>query len=281
MDNKIMLITGANSGIGKAAAVALAEMGAHVVMLCRDPQKGEKARQEVIRSSRNNRVDLMICDLASLESVRRFAAEFTSRYPRLDVLINNAGIYTSKRMETADGFEYQIGVNHLGPFLLTGLLLDLLKESAPSRIINLASAAHVGGRMNFDDLQLTQGFSSWKSYARSKLANVLFTYELARKLTGTGVTVNCVHPGFVHTRFAYNREKNRPNFMMFLLRPFMISPARGAETVIYLAASPEVENVTGKYFYKRRAKASSRVSYDLGDAERLWEVSTRLTGIDG
>ncbi|TSA37194.1 MAG: SDR family oxidoreductase [Porphyromonadaceae bacterium] len=277
MESKIILITGANSGIGKATATALAEMGARVVMMSRDLVKGEKARQEVIRVSKNNQVDLMQCDLASMISIRRFAAEFIAKYPRLDVLINNAGIFTDKRMETADGFEYQIGVNHFGHFLLTLLLLDLLKRSSPARIINVSSGAHFGGKIDFDDIQLQHKYSAWKSYAQSKLANVLFTYELAHRLSGTGITVNCLHPGFVKTRFAFNRESEKPNWMIKLMKPFTIPPANGAETSVYLAASPEVEGVTGKYFAKRKEKASSKTSYDLVVAEKLWNLSKALT----
>ena len=279
MENKIILITGANSGIGKATATALAEMGAHVVMMSRDLVKGENARQEVIRVSKNNQVDLMQCDLASMASIRKFASLFLAKYPRLDVLINNAGIFTDKRMETADGFEYQIGVNHLGHFLLTQLLLNLLKKSSPARIINVSSGAHFGGKIDFNDLHLKSKYSSWKSYAQSKLANVLFTYELAHRLSGTGITVNCLHPGFVNTRFAFNRESEKPNWMMKLMKPFTIQPAQGAETSVYLAASPEVEGVTGKYFAKRKEKASSRASYDLVVAEKLWNLSMVLCGM--
>ena len=220
----------------------------------------------------------MQCDLASMVSIRKFASEFIAKYPRLDVLINNAGIFTDKRMETADGFEYQIGVNHLGPFLLTQLLLDLLKKSAPARIINVSSGAHVGGKIDFDDLNLQHKYSAWKSYSQSKLANVLCTYELARRLSGTGVTVNCLHPGFVNTRFAFNRESEKPNWMIKLMKPFTIQPAEGAETSVYLAASPEVDAVTGKYFAKRKEKASSKASYDLVVAEKLWNLSIALTG---
>ncbi len=279
MESKTILITGANSGIGKATATALAEMGAHVVMMSRDLEKGEKARQEVARISKSNQVDLMQCDLASMDSIRKFAVAFISKYQKLDVLINNAGIYTKKRMETADGFEYQIGVNHLGHFLLTQLLLDLLKESAPSRIINVSSGAHFAGKIDFNYLQLQNGYSSWKSYCQSKLANVLFTYELAHRLTGTGVTVNCLHPGFVNTRFAFNRENEKPNLFVRLGKPFTIEPANGAETSVYLAASPEVEGITGKYFVKRKEKSSSRSSYDLVTAEKLWNLSMVLCGL--
>lgn len=279
MENKIILITGANSGIGKATSTALAEMGAHVVMMSRDPVKGEIAREEVVRISRNNQVDLMQCDLASLQSIRTFAGEFTAKYSHLDVLINNAGIFTSKRMETTDGFEYQFGVNHLGHFLLTSLMLDLLKKSMPSRIINVSSGAHFGGRIDFGDIHLEHKYSAWKSYAQSKLANILFTYELAHRLTGTGVTANCLHPGFVNSRFALNRTSGKPHPLIRLLKPFTIKPSQGAETSVYLAASPEVERISGKYFANRKEKSSSKASYDLQSAEKLWNLSEILTGI--
>ncbi|MFA6127268.1 MAG: SDR family oxidoreductase [Bacteroidales bacterium] len=279
MESKIILITGANSGIGKATATALSEMGAHVVMLSRNLEKGERARQEVIRSSKNHQVDLMECDLASMSSIRSFASAFIEKYPRLDVLINNAGIFTDKRMVTKDGFEYQIGVNHLGHFLLTRLLLDFLKKSSPSRIINVSSGAHFGGDIDFEDFQMEKRYSSWKAYSQSKLANILFTYELAHRLAGTGVTGNCLHPGFVNTRFAFDRTTEKPHPMMLLAKPFTISPAAGAETSVYLAASPEVEGVTGKYFVKRKEKASSRASYDLIKAEKLWNLSMMLCGM--
>jgi NAD(P)-dependent dehydrogenase (short-subunit alcohol dehydrogenase family) len=279
MDGKIILITGANSGIGKATATALAEMGAHVVMMSRDLEKGEIARKEIIRISRNSSVDVMQCDLASMASIRKFATDFIARYQQLDVLINNAGIFTEKRMETADGFEYQIGVNHLGHFLLTHLLLDILKKSSPARIINVSSGAHFGGKIDLNDFQMEKRYSSWKSYARSKLANILFTYELAHRLSGTGVTVNCLHPGFVNTRFAFNRDSEKPNPLMRLMKPFMIKPVTGAETSVYLAASPEVERTTGKYFARRKERSSSRASYDLIVAEKLWNLSKVLCGL--
>ena len=279
MENKIILITGADSGIGKATATALAEMGAHIVMMARNPERGEKARLDIMAQSRNNRVDLMLCDLADMASIRKFASEFMIRYSHLDVLINNAGIYTDKRMLTADGFEYQFGVNHLGHFLLTNLLLSILRSSSPSRIINVASGAHFGGKMDFDDLHQEKNYSGWKAYSQSKLANILFTYELAHRLAGTGITVNCLHPGFVNTRFAVDRETGKRNLMMLISKPFSISPAEGAETVVYLAASPEVEGVTGKYFVQRRQRSSSKASYDLQDAEKLWNLSSLMTGL--
>jgi len=276
MENKIILITGSNSGIGKATALALAEMGDHIVMVSRDPEKGEIAREEMSRISRNSNVDLMLCNLADMADIRRFAGEFISRYPRLDVLINNAGIYTNNRMETADGFEYQFGVNYLGQFLLTQLLLDLLKKSAPSRIINVTSMAHSYGKINFGDLQLSRKYSGLAAYAQSKLAVILFTYELSRRLSGTRVTVNCLHPGFVATRFGVDRKNNKPNPFIRLGQSFAISAEAGAATSVYLATSPEVENISGKYFSKRKEKASSRSSYDLAVAERLWNLSIGL-----
>ena len=279
MENKIVLITGADSGIGKATATALAEMGARVVMVARNPDRGEQAKREIVAISRNNRVELMICDLASFESVRQFAAEFILRYPHLDVLINNAGAYTDKRRTTDEGFEYQFGVNHLGPFLLTNLLLGLMRKSSPSRIINVTSGAHFAGTIDFNDLQLEQNYSASKAYAQSKLANILFTYELSHRLAETGVTVNCLHPGLVATRFAVNRATGRQHPMMKLIRPFSVSPEKGAETSVYLAASPEVEQVSGKYFIRRKQRSSSKASYDLVVAEKLWNISATLTGI--
>ncbi len=279
MKGKVVLITGANSGIGKAAASDLAKQGAHVVMMSRNVEKGEAARKAVISESGNSLVDLMECDLADMASIRRFAAEFLSKYDRLDVLINNAGIFTNTRMETADGLEYQIGVNHFGHFLLTDLLLDLLKKSTTARIINVSSAAHLGGKINFDDLHLKKRYSAWVSYAQSKLANVLFTYELAHRLTGTGITANCLHPGLVSTRFAYDRKDEKPHWMMKMVGSFSITPEKGAETTVYLASSPEVEGQTGKYFVKKKAKSSSKASYDLASAQRLWEISVETTAI--
>jgi len=277
MENKTVLITGANSGIGKSTAKALAGMGARVVMVSRNLQKGESARQEVTSASGNPLVDLMICDLASLASIRKFASEFLAKYDRLDVLINNAGIFTHQRLETSDGFEYQIGVNHLGHFLLTNLLLELLKKSGPSRIINVSSAAHMIGKIDFDDLHLSKRYTSWKSYSQSKLANILFTYELAHRLNGNELTVNALHPGFISSRFAVDRASEKPHPLIKLGSFIAKPPEKGAETSVYLASSPEVEGISGKYFVNRKQKASSRASYDLAVAARLWEVSEELT----
>jgi len=278
MNNKVVLITGSNSGIGKATSIALARLGAHVVMMARNREKGEAARQEVISTSGNNQVDLMLCDLACLDSIRRFTTEFQEKYDRLDVLINNAGIFTTQRQVTSDGFEYQIGVNHLGHFLLTNLLLDLLKKSTPSRIVIVSSLGHFAGKIHFNDLHLEKHYHPWKSYFQSKLATMLFGYELSRRLTGSAVTVNCLHPGVVRTRFAVDRTSDRQNLIMRLSNLINISPSAGAETSVYLASSPEVEGVTGKYFVRKKIRASSRASYDLGVADKLWKLSEEITG---
>lgn len=278
MKNKVVLITGSNSGIGKATSAALAGLGAHVVMMARNPEKGEAARQEVISASGNQQVDLMLCDLASLDSIRSFASEFHKKYGRLDVLINNAGIWTGHRQLTCDGFEYQIGVNHLGHFLLTNLLLDLLKASAPSRIVIVSSLGHFVGKIHFNDLFLEKRYNPWKSYFQSKLATMLFGYELSKRLNGSGVTVNCLHPGVVRTRFAVDRASDRQNFVMRLSNLINITPSAGAETSVYLASSPEVEGVTGNYFVRKKARTSSGASYDTEASEKLWKLSEELTG---
>jgi NAD(P)-dependent dehydrogenase (short-subunit alcohol dehydrogenase family) len=197
--NDIVLITGGNSGMGRATAIELAKEGAYVVILCRNKERGEEALKEIKRESKNHRVDLMLCDLGELNSIRNFAKEFKEKYNRLDILINNAGVILPKRHETKDGFELQFGVNHLGHFLLTNLLLDLLIASAPSRIVNVASGAHKVGKIYFEDINLRNNFNLIRAYSQAKLANVLFTYELSDRLKGTGVTANCLHPGAVAT----------------------------------------------------------------------------------
>lgn len=277
LHGKVCLVTGSSSGIGKATASGLAALGATVVLACRDSGRGEAARQEIIRESNNQNVSVGLVDLARLDSVRLFAADFRKKVPRLDVLINNAGIYASKRVVTVDGFEATFAINHLAHFLLTNLLLDLMKASAPSRIVNVSSEAHRGGHINFNDLHGERKYSGWKSYPQSKLANVLFTYELARRLEGTGVTVNCVHPGSVRTNFA----RDNGGLMGLIVRvfaPLMLSPEQGAKTVVWLASSPEVEHSTGKYFAKQSEMKSSKESYDLEVAKHLWDVSCALTG---
>jgi retinol dehydrogenase 14 len=281
MSEKVCLITGATSGIGKATAMGLANMGASVVLVSRDRGKGEAVMAEIKEKSGNASVDLLLADVSSQEEIRRLAEEFKEAYPRLDVLINNAGVFSSKRITTADGIEMTFAVNHLAYFLLTNLLLDVLKASAPSRIVNVSSGDHSNGTIDFDDLQGEKGYKGPKAYSQSKLANVLFTYELARRLEGTGVTANCLHPGGrmpVRTNFG-SGVSGVFGLMVRALRPLMISPEQGAETSIYLASSPEVEGVSGKYFVKKTEARSSDESYDEKIARRLWQVSAELTNL--
>lgn len=277
LQGKLCLVTGANSGIGKATALGLARIGGAVVLACRNSERGEVAKRDIIKECNSRDVTLAIVDLASLDSVRSFANDFKRKFSRLDVLVNNAGIYSSKRVVTVDGFESTFQVNHLGHFLLTNLLLELLKASAPSRIVNVSSEAHWRGHIKFDDLQRERRYSGWNAYAESKLANILFTHELARRLEGTGVTVNSVHPGTVRTNFARSNG-GITGLGVKILAPFMLSPEEGAKTVIWLASSPQLEQVTGKYFANQSEKASSRESYDQEVAKRLWDVSSELVG---
>lgn len=274
MIGKLCIVTGANAGIGKETALGLAKLGATVVMLCRDRDRGEAAQREIKHKSGNDKVELMICDLGSQDSIRQFAAEFKQQHDRLDVLVNNAGVLMRERSLTEDGTESTFAINHLGYFLLTNLLLDLLKKSAPARIVNVASAAHKYGKLDVGAWVTGRDFSAFSAYANSKLANVLFTYELARRLEGTGVTANCLHPGAVGT----NLFRGLPKLLQALIAFVTIGPARGARTSIYLAASSEVEAVSGKYFAKRRAERSSDASYDRNAARQLWEVSEELSG---
>jgi retinol dehydrogenase-14 len=276
MGEKVCLITGATSGIGRATAMGLANMGAGVVMVGRDRGRGEAALADIREKSANASVDLMLADLSSQEEIRRLADDFKEAYPRLDVLINDAGLFRSQRITTADGIEMTFAVNHLAHFLLTNLLLDVLKSSVPSRIINVSSGDHSNGTIDFDDLQGEKGYKGAKAYSQSKLANVLFTYELARRLEGTGISANCLHPGVVGTNFG-SGVSGVFGFMVRALRPLMKSPEKGAETSIYLASSPEVEGLSGRYFVKKAEARSSDVSYDERIARRLWEVSAQLT----
>ena len=277
MTGKVCLVTGGTSGIGKATALELAKLKASVIIVGRNRKRGESAQEEIRSKSGNQNVELMLADLSSQQSIRQMAQEFKSKRERLDVLINNAGVFMLRRSLTVDGIEKTFAVNHLAPFLLTDLLLDLLKKSAPSRIVNVASATHYGKRVRFDDLQGKRRYSGFWAYGQSKLANILVTYSLARKLEGTGVTVNCLHPGFVRTNLG---RDNGPLFFFFKLATiFAVSPEKGAETVIHLASSPEVSGVTGKYFEDRKEVRSSDESYDVETARRLWQVSEELTGL--
>ncbi len=277
---KTCMITGSNSGIGKATAVALAGMGASVIMVCRDRTKGEAARRDVIAKSgaKEEGVSLMLADLASLSSVRQLANDFLSRNQRLHVLINNAGLILGERTVTQDGFETTFEVNYLSHFLLTNLLLDAIRGAAPSRIINVSSDAHLSGHIDFDDLQGEKKYGATRSYSQSKLAQVLFTRELARRLQGTGVTVNCLHPGVVATNWG-RHAVGAMSLGIRLASPFMASPEKGASISIFLASSPEVAGVTGKYFAKKRETNSSAESKDDAEALKLWNVSLALAGV--
>lgn len=280
MQGRICLITGANSGIGKATAVGIARLGATVVMVCRDQGRGEAVQQEIRAETGNDDVQLVLADLASQPSIHELSREIHERFQKLNVLVNNAGVLLTQRTTTPDGLETTFALNHLGYFLLTNLLLDLLKAGAPSRIVNVSSRAHVRSHLNFDDLQGEQKYSGLRAYGRSKLANILFTYALARRLEGGGVTVNAVHPGTVATNFASGSSRLL-DIGMKISHLFMISPVKGADTVVYLASSPEVDGITGKYFARRKEVPSSNESYDEGEQERLWQVSEQLTGLTG
>ncbi|MFW9943563.1 MAG: SDR family oxidoreductase [Candidatus Sifarchaeia archaeon] len=279
MDGKVCIVTGSNSGIGKETALALAEMGATVVMAVRDAEKGENARTEILEQTGNTKTDLMICDLASLDSIRQFAKEFTQKYDRLDVLVNNAGCTIHKRQVTIDGFERTLAVNYLGPFLLTHELLPMLKSSAPSRVINLTSGIHSSARVDFDDLQNERKYKAMNAYGTAKLMVVMHTYELARRLEGTGVSVNAVHPGFAATNLGSNTGALRHRIMFKMVRPLQMSAKKGAETSVYVATSPELEGVTGKYFAKSQERPSSELSYDEEAQKRLWVVTEELLGL--
>ena len=279
MTGKVCVVTGANSGIGKAICHGLARMGATTVMACRHKERGENALLDIRGETGGATLELMDLDLARFASVRGFAEAFHEKYDRLDVLINNAAIVPTRRIVTEDGNELQFQVNHLAPFLLTHLLLDRLKASAPARIVNVSSTVHHNARINFDDIQGEQRYSGLRAYGQSKLANVLFTKELARRLDGTGVTANALHPGGVRTRIF----RHAPLFVkpIFILGGIvMVSPQKGADTALYLAASPEVQNITGKYFVKQKEKRVSKEADDPEIARRLWDLSAKLTGVD-
>ncbi len=274
LSGRICAVTGATRGIGRATAEGLARLGASVILVCRRQEDGGKVAREI--GIRYSTPDVVAADLSSQASIRRAAAEIQKRYPRLHVLINNAGVIPRRREVTVDGLETQFAVNHLAYFLLTNLLLPQLKAGAPSRIINVSSGVHSHASMDFDDLQAERAYDPKEVYSRSKLANILFTYELARRLQATGVTVNTLSPGVVATGMLADYMGVAPG--VGTASTFGAKPEEGAETSLYLASSPEVERVTGKYFERRQAIRSSRESYDEAPARRLWEISERLTG---
>jgi len=283
LSGKVCVVTGASSGIGKVTARALAAAGARIVLVVRDEARGRAVIDEIAAAlpglpDVRDRLELALADLARLDDIRRVGAELVARHPRIHVLVNNAGAMHQSRKLTADGLEMTFAVNHLAYFLLTKILLPTLKASAPARIVNVASGAHTIGKMRWDDLQSARGrYVPMRAYAQSKLANILFTYELARRLEGSGVTVNCVHPGAVASSFGQN-DKGLFRLGFLLVKPLLLSEESGARTSIYLATSPEVATTTGKYFARCKERRSSKASYDVEAQRRLWEVSEALVG---
>jgi retinol dehydrogenase 14 len=278
MTGKTVLITGGTGGIGKATAIGLATLGARVAITGRNPQRTEAAAADIRAQTGNFAVDAFAADMSSQAAVRHIARAVIDAYPRLDVLVNNVGGFWGHRHVTADGLEHTFAVNHLAPFMLTNLLLDRLKASAPARVVTVSSGAQAMGRIDFEDLQGSRNYSGQRAYNQSKLANVMFTYELARRLEGTGVTATVLHPGVVRTAFAAEDPSSFWKVLMPIVRPLMKTPERGAATTIYLASSPEVEGVTGRYFVNSKPKTSHKVSYDAAAAGRLWQVSSDLVG---
>jgi retinol dehydrogenase 14 len=286
MNGKYCLVTGANSGIGKEIALGLLKMGAHVTMLCRDPGRGKAALEDIRHISGNRSVDLIVADLASQKQVRAAASTYLDRYEKLHVLVNNAGIVMDSRVLTEDGIEMTFAVNYLAYFLLTNLLIGILKNSAPSRVVNLSSMAHRAARIDFDNLQGEKGYNRDASYAQSKLADILFTYELAKRLEGTGVTANCVCPGGVCSTLWEDSSKIVNGFFKL----FMKGPEEGARLPLYLACSPEVEGISCRYFQTRQhlkfqhvnprgtITRSSTETYKMDVAKKLWAISEKLTG---
>jgi retinol dehydrogenase 14 len=275
---KTVLVTGGSSGIGRATAVGLARRGAHLAITGRDRARTEDAAREV-RAAGGGHVDAFVADLSSQSELRLLASEVLERIPRIDVLVNNVGGYWNTRHVTADGLERTFALNHLAPFLLTALLLDRLTQSEPARVVTVASNAHSMGRIDFDDLQGERDYSGSRAYNQSKLANILFSYELARRLHSTGITANALHPGLVSTSFGADDPGRAQRLLVPLLRPFMMSPARGATTSIHLASTPELDHITGGYFAGGKPKRSAEASYDEAVAARLWTVSADLVGL--
>jgi NAD(P)-dependent dehydrogenase (short-subunit alcohol dehydrogenase family) len=275
MAGRTVLVTGASGGIGRATAVGLAALGADVAITGRDPQRTEDAVRAV-RAAGNGRAAAFVADLSVQAEVRRLADDVLRRLPRIDVLINDVGGCWNTRHVTADGLEHTFALNHLAPFLLTGLLLDRLRQSAPARVVTVASRAQAMGRIDLEDLQGARAYSGARAYNQSKLANVLFSHELARRLQGTGVTANAVHPGLVDTSFGADDPGFAQRLVVPLLRPFMSRPATGAATSIHVASAPELQHVTGHYFAGGRARRSSRRSQDTVMAAELWDVSAGL-----
>jgi NAD(P)-dependent dehydrogenase (short-subunit alcohol dehydrogenase family) len=278
MQGKVCLITGATSGIGRITAQAIARQGAQVVLVGRDVTRGANSVAQIKQATGNDAVEFLLADLSSQADIAKLAQMFQHRYARLDVLVNNAGAMFAERQVSVDGYEMTFALNHLGYFLLTHLLLDILKASAPSRIVNVASSAHRRGRLRFNDLLGERKFGGWRAYCQSKLANIMFTYELANRLKDLEVTANALHPGFVATRFGHNNSGISATLMR-AAQALAISAEKGAETMIYLSTSPEVTGVSGKYFVNKREVRSSPQSYDTTMAKALWHVSEAMVGL--
>ena len=286
ISDKRILITGASNGIGKSAALELAKMGAEIIIVGRNPQKTERVVNEIKIESGNHKIEMMIADLSSIEEIRGLASEFLAKYDSLDVLLNNAGSMFNTYQQSVDGLEMTFALNHINYFLLTNLLLDTLKKTAQekgeARIVNVSSGAHVQARkgLNLDNLYDESSFSSFGTYGDSKLANILFTYEMARQLEGTGVTVNALHPGLVATSFGHNAIGIMPFLIKIAQRFAAKTPEQGAETLVYLSSSLDVNGISGKYWDNKKAIKSSSISYDREQQTRLWEVSAEVTGIE-
>ncbi len=279
MTGKTVLVTGATNGIGFITALELAKMDAVVLMVARDEKKGRAKLEEIRKTVPNAKLELLLADLSSMTSIRQLATNITAKYSSLDVLVNNAGAFYSERKVSKDGLEMTFALNHIGYFLLTNLLLETLKRGKNARIVSVSSGAHLGAKINFEDLQLEQKFNGWAAYCTSKLMNVLFTKELARRLAGTGVTANCLHPGFVNTGFAGDSSDFFGKALNFAKNILAITPEKGAETMIYLSSSAEVANVTGEYFEKKKIAKVNPIALDSSIAKRLWDVSEKLTTI--
>ena len=273
MEGKLCLITGATDGIGKETAKCLAEYNARLILVGRDQIKGESVRNELMVQTGNDQIDIMTADLSNMNAIQKLSAEIHKKYNKLNVLINNAGAFFSKREITDDGFEKTFALNHLGYFLLTKLLLDLIKKGKNPRIINVASGAHIGVTLDFDDLQGKNDYSGWAAYKRSKLMNIMFTYKLAELLKDTPITVNTLHPGFVRTRFGDNNTGIVGIGLNLAKKIGAISIKKGAETSVFLATSPTVKGVSGKYFVKCKPEKSSSSSYNKSDIDRLWRTT--------
>lgn len=280
LNGNVYLVTGATSGVGKATVNELATRGGTVIGVGRDAARCEQTKQEIINSTGNSNVEVLLADLSSLQEIRRLAGEVNKKYASIDVLINNAGAFFLRRKLSPDGYEMTWALNHLSYFLLTNLLLEKLEKETPSRIVIVSSGSHYRGRIKFEDVNLTTGYTGWAAYSQSKLANILFAYELDRRVKGTNITVNSLTPGFVATRIGHNSGP----LIAFIVQLFQkmggMTPEEGAQTMVYLATSPEVDQVSGKFFREKKAVRTSDLSYDRELARHVWEISERMTGLE-